>query len=192
MEAVQGKADHYMSAAAAHEAVMSVEEFAQVYDMYFKRVYKYICYRINNHYTAEDICSQVFEAVMCKYHSFSSEKSTFEVWLFAIVRNAVTDYFRAQKKRSYFSLDSLLDMVFPKPSPEELAIRDDNNQALFKALSTLREKERNIIAMKYAAGLRNAEIAQIMGVSESNIGVVLYRSLKKLHGALEAGGFRNE
>ncbi|WP_256721888.1 sigma-70 family RNA polymerase sigma factor, partial [Paenibacillus odorifer] len=89
------------------------------------------------------------------------------MWLFAIVRNAVTDYFRAQKKRSYTSLDSLLELIFPKPSPEELAIREDNNQALFKALSKLREKERNIIAMKYGAGLKNSEIAQIMGVSES-------------------------
>jgi len=50
-------------------------------------------------------------------------------------------------------------------------IREDNNQALFKALSKLREKERNIIAMKYGAGLKNSEVAHIMGVSESKIGL---------------------
>lgn len=46
--------------------------------------------------------------------------------------------------------------------------------------------------MKYGAGLKNSEIAQVMGVSESNIGVVVYRSLKKLHISLKAGGFKNE
>ncbi|MEK4464125.1 sigma-70 family RNA polymerase sigma factor [Paenibacillus sp. FSL H8-0315] len=192
MEVIQGKVERYMNTERSREAIMSKEEFIRMYDTYYQRVYKYICYRINNHHAAEDICSQVFETVMCKYYSFSQEKSNFEVWLFAIVRNAVTDYFRAQKKRSYTSLDSLLELIFPKPSPEELAIREDNNQALFKALSKLREKERNIIAMKYGAGLKNSEIAQIMGVSESNIGVVVYRSLKKLHISLKAGGFKNE
>ncbi|WP_081390634.1 sigma-70 family RNA polymerase sigma factor [Paenibacillus odorifer] len=192
MEVIQGKVERYMNTERSREAIMSKEEFTRMYDTYYQRVYKYISYRINNHHVSEDICSQVFETVMCKYYSFSQEKSNFEVWLFAIVRNAVTDYFRAQKKRSYTSLDSLLELIFPKPSPEELAIREDNNQALFKALSKLREKERNIIAMKYGAGLKNSEIAQIMGVSESNIGVVVYRSLKKLHISLKAGGFKNE
>lgn len=192
MEVIQGKVDRHNHTERSHEAIMSKEEFTQIYNTYFKRVYKYIYYRINNHHAAEDICSQVFETVICKYSSFSQEKSNFEVWLFAIVRNAVTDYFRAQKKRHYSSLDSLLELIFPKPSPEELAIREDNNQALFRALAKLREKERNIIAMKYGAGLKNSEIAQIMGVSESNIGVVLYRSLKKLHLSLQAGGFKNE
>ncbi|MFD5022979.1 hypothetical protein ACFWMP_29250 [Paenibacillus sp. NPDC058367] len=77
----------------------------------------------------------MFETVMCKYYSFSEEKSNFEVWLFAIVRNVLTDYFQGQKKRSYTSLDSLLELIFPKPSPEELDIREDNNQTLFKELS---------------------------------------------------------
>ncbi|RED65504.1 sigma-70 family RNA polymerase sigma factor [Cohnella phaseoli] len=192
MEVVQGKADRRNYATALYGATVSKEEFAQLYDRYFQRVFNYICYRINNHYAAEDICSQVFETVIRKYHTYSSEKGNFEVWLFAIVRNAVTDYFRMQNKRRHFSLDSILDRVFPKPSPEELAIRDDNNRALFEALARLRDKERNIIAMKYGAGLKNSEIAQLLEVSESNIGVVLYRSLRKLHATLEAGGFRNE
>lgn len=174
------------------QGIMSTERFAQIYDAYYKRVYKYICYRINNHYAAEEICSQVFEAVIAKYHRFSPEKSNFEVWLFAIARNAVTDYFRSQKKRVTFSLDSILEMVMPKSSPEELVIRGDNHEALFQALTKLSDKERNIIAMKYAAGLKNAEIANLLGVSGSNIGVVIYRCLKKLHKELQEGGFQYE
>ncbi|TKI54000.1 sigma-70 family RNA polymerase sigma factor [Brevibacillus antibioticus] len=171
---------------------MSTETFAQIYGAYYKRVYKYICYRINNHYAAEEICSHVFEMVISKYSSFSPDKSNFEVWLFAIARNAVTDYFRLQKKRISFSLDSILNLVLPKSSPEDIVIRDDHHQALFQALAKLSDKERNIIAMKYAAGLKNAEIAELLGVSGSNIGVVLYRCLKKLQMELQKGGFRYE
>jgi RNA polymerase sigma-70 factor (ECF subfamily) len=171
------------------KGIMSEEKFAEIYDAYYSRVYKYICYRINNHYDAEEICSHVFEAVISKYNSYSPQKSNFEVWLFAIARNAVTDYFRSQKKRSTFSLDSILDMILPRPSPEEIVILEDSNEILYKALAKLSDKERNIIGMKYAAGLKNAEIADLLGVSSSNIGVVLYRCLKKLQQELEKGGF---
>lgn len=174
------------------DEIITTERFAEIYDAYYRRVYKYICYRINNHYAAEEICSHVFEVVISKYNSFSPDKSKFEVWLFAIARNAVIDYFRSQKKRVTFSLDSISDMFLPKSSPEEIVIRDDNHEALFKALAKLSDKERNIIAMKYAAGLKNVEIAELLGVSGSNIGVVLYRCLEKLQKELEKGGFRYE
>ncbi|MGM1047228.1 MAG: sigma-70 family RNA polymerase sigma factor [Bacillota bacterium] len=176
-----------------HDGFMSAEKFTQIYDMYYKRVYKYVCYRIHNHYSAEEICSHIFEVVISKYCTFSPEKSNFEVWLFAIARNSVTDYFRSQKKkRVVLSLDAILDMVLPKSSPEEIVIQDDNNHALFKALTKLSDKERNIVAMKYAAGLKNSEIAELLGVSGSNIGVVLYRILKKLQKELDKGGFKFE
>ncbi|MFP3387355.1 sigma-70 family RNA polymerase sigma factor [Brevibacillus sp. SIMBA_040] len=174
------------------DGIMSTQRFTEIYDAYYKRVYKYICYRINNHYAAEEICSHVFEVVISKYKSFSPQRSNFEVWLFAIARNAVTDYFRSQKKRMTFSLDTILDLFQPKSSPEEIVIRDDSHEELFKALAKLSDKERHIIAMKYAAGLKNAEIADLLGVSGSNIGVVLYRCLKKLQKELEKGGFHYE
>lgn len=172
--------------------VLTTDEFSQIYEMYFNRVYKYICYRINNHYEAEDLCSQVFETVITKYHTFSEEKARFDVWLFAIARNTVTDYFRSRKKRFHFSLDSITELILSKPSPEELAIRDDEHQAMFQAMVKLRDKERNIIAMKFAAGLKNSEIAELMGVSESNIGVVVYRIINKLRKYLEVGRDRDE
>lgn len=83
-------------------------------------------------------------------------------------------------------------MILSKPSPEELAIRDDEHQAMFQAMAKLRDKERNIIAMKFAAGLKNSEIAELMGVSESNIGVVVYRIINKLRKFLEVGRDRDE
>ncbi|MEC0226709.1 sigma-70 family RNA polymerase sigma factor [Paenibacillus alba] len=193
MEIAQLKAGVYPNKKShLHDGIMTTDRFTQIYETYYSRVYKYICYRINNHYAAEDICSHVFEVVISKYQSFSPEKSNFEVWLFAIARNAVTDYFRSQKKRAAFSLDSIMNMFLPKSSPEEIVIRDDNNQALFVALAKLNDRERNIIAMKYAAGLKNSEIADLLGVSASNIGVVLYRSLNKLHKELDTGGAQFE
>lgn len=171
---------------------ISSDQFGVIFDMYYKRVYKYICFRINNQHMAEDLCSQAFEKVITRYATFSPEKSTFEVWLFAIVRNIVADYHRKNKKGFHLSLDSILDLVSPCPSPEDGIITEEGNKKLFLALRKLSEKERNIISMKFAAGLKNSEIAELMGISHSNVGVVLYRSLKKLQKLLYTGGYENE
>ncbi|SHN60512.1 sigma-70 family RNA polymerase sigma factor [Desulfitobacterium chlororespirans] len=171
---------------------MTTAEFDRIFDLYYKRVYKYICYRINNQHMAEDLCSQVFERVVSKYATFNREKSSFEVWLFAIVRNIITDYYRSSKKLFHIPLDSTSDQISPNPSPEENLIAKDENKELFAALGKLREKERNIIAMKFAASLKNAEIAELLGISSSNVGVVLYRSLKKLRDFLDEGGFNHD
>lgn len=159
---------------------MTADEFAHLFDSYYRRVYRFIAYRINNHEAAEDLCSQVFERAWSKQDTFSKEKGTVEIWLFTIARNTVYDYYRGLKKESHLSLASILDLVSNNPAPDELIVAHEENASLWKALNTLREKERNIIAMKYAAELKNTEIAKLLGISESQVGVILFRSMKKL------------
>lgn len=83
-------------------------------------------------------------------------------------------------------------MISPKPSPDELILTKENNSYLFEALSRLNEKERSVVSLKYGADLKNTEIAKLMGLSESNVSVILYRSLKKLKKILVSGGFKYE
>ena len=52
-----------------------------------------------------------------------------------------------------------------------------------QALSTLPAREREIIALKFHAGLSNAELARVLGVSESNAGTLLHRTMEKLRKA---------
>lgn len=56
----------------------------------------------------------------------------------------------------------------------------ERSDRLNRALDTLSAKERNIIALKFGADLKNTEIARVTGISESNVGVILYRSMRKL------------
>lgn len=169
-----------------------VNEFTKIYKQYYKRVFKYICYRINDQHMAEELCSQVFETIIEKYNSFSGDEKTLESWIFTIARNTVTDCYRTKEKKFHFSLDYIIDMISPKPSPDELILTKENNSYLFEALSRLNEKERSVVSLKYGADLKNTEIAKLMGLSESNVSVILYRSLKKLKKILVSGGFKYE
>lgn len=121
--------------------------FTLIFETYYKRIYNYIHYRVNCHFTAEDLTSQVFEKTMNKINTYSPSKSPFEVWLFAIARNVVND-------------------------------------RLQQALQALHTRERNMLALKFGAELKNTEISQLMGITEDNVGVILYRTMKKLRKTL--------
>lgn len=156
------------------------EEFTYIFETYYKRVYNCIYYRVHCRYVSEDLASQVFEKVMLKIHTYSEKRSSFEVWLFAIVRNVVNDYFRSQKRQRWISIDSILHLKSINKEPEELVINEEESDELMRAVRMLSAEERSLIACKYGASLKNKEIAQVLGMSESNVGVKLYRIMKKL------------
>lgn len=155
-------------------------EFAAVFEAYYKRIYNYIAYRVDCRYTAEDLASQVFEKTLTRLPVYSPEKAPLEVWLFAIARNVVNDYYRSRARQRIFSLDSLRELVSGRKEPEDRMLDMERSGRLQQALDTLSAKERNLIALKFGADLKNTEIAQITGISESNVGVILYRSMRKL------------
>ncbi|EES50752.1 sigma-70 family RNA polymerase sigma factor [Clostridium botulinum] len=171
---------------------VTVDKFTQIYDTYYKRVFKYICYRINDQHEAEELCSKIFERIIIKYSSFGGNDDSLDSWIFTIARNTITDHYRSKNKRFHFSLDYIIDMVSPKPSLDELILTKENNSYLFKALRKLNERERSVVSLKYGAALKNTEIAKIMELSESNVSVILCRSLKKLKKILVSEGFKYE
>ncbi|UQZ37569.1 RNA polymerase subunit sigma-24 [Paenibacillus sp. PK3_47] len=156
------------------------ELFTTVFDTYYKRIFNYIAYRVSCRYMAEDLTSLVFEKTLSRLPGYSRKKAPFEVWLFAIARNVVNDYYRSLKRQKFFSLESIRELVSGKKAPEEQLLEEERSGRLKHALDTLGVKERNIVALKFGAGLKNKEIALVTGMSESNVGVTLYRSMKKL------------
>lgn len=160
-------------------------DFTYIFEAYYKRIYNYYYYRVQNQHIAEDLTSQLFEKVMTKISSYESYKGNFEVWLFAIARNVLNDYFRSQKKYPWSSLDSVLEMIAEDANPEQMICQAEETKMLLGMIKSLKEKERNIIAYKFGANLKNKEIAELLEIGEKNVSVILYRTLKKLKVKLE-------
>ncbi|BAF60469.1 hypothetical protein PTH_2288 [Pelotomaculum thermopropionicum SI] len=70
--------------------------------------------------------------------------------------------------------------------PEETAIYNESREQLLTALSRLNDRERNLVALKFSAGLTNRAIAGIAGLTESNVAVILYRAVRRLRAELDA------
>lgn len=156
-----------------------------IYETYYKKVYNYIGYRINNKSDIEELLSSVFEKVIFKYYTYRHDVSSSEAWIIGIAKNTVIDYYRAIKRHTFVPIDTIPKLVADGNQPEEAVVINENNAELIKALDVLKGRERNVVSMKFATDLKNCEIAKIIGISESNVGTIVNRSMKKLRKELE-------
>lgn len=167
--------------------------FDEVFETFYKRVYNYIWYRVNHKEIAEDLTSLVFEKAMIRMDQFDPEKGMMEVWMISIARNIVTDYFRSVKRRPQpVALEYTMELISNDRNDEQRLIDREEKAMLARALQSLHDNERNLLAMKYAAQLTNVSIAQILNISESNVGVKIHRCLKKLKKELLKGGYHEK
>ena len=165
--------------------------FKQLYEAHYKQIYNYISLRINNHWDTGDLVSQVFEKLIEKYPSYRPDRGNLEAWLMGLAKNTVNDYYRKKQRRTFVSLEYLANFISLGKEPEEILVVKESNAKLIKALSKLSRKEREIISLKFSSDLKNTDIAKISGMSASNIGVILFRSMKKLRKELEKGDSSN-
>jgi RNA polymerase sigma-70 factor, ECF subfamily len=170
--------------ALAERAQADRAAFAAVYDHFFRRVYNYTRYRVGEATAADDVTAQIFEQVLRHLPKYQPRRGLFAAWLFRIARNAVYDYLRQQRRHPRLSLESLEDRAGDQPEPEQQVEQKLRQAQLLSLIATLSEREQEIIALKFGAGLANRQIADLMKLSESNVGVILYRTLGKLRGLL--------
>ncbi|HUT02771.1 MAG TPA: sigma-70 family RNA polymerase sigma factor [bacterium] len=154
--------------------------FAAIYDHYFPRVFSYIRYHVRDAEAADDITAQIFEKALIKIKGYRPERAPFADWLFAIARNAVTDHLRSRMRYRWLPLDALRDQASDAPQPEDVAIRNETLDRLRTAVSSLSDREREIIALKFAARLTNRSISRLCGLTESNVAVILSRAIGRL------------
>ncbi len=169
---------------------MDVQEynFTEFYNEYFPRIYNYVYYRVNDPHDADDITSLIFFKLFEKRSYYNSDKAPIFAWVFSIARNTVTDYYRQRARCTATSLEIAEDLIDSGLTPDEIVASNEMRRHLHKALASLSDRERDIIALKFWSGITNREIAKIIGLSESNIGVTLYRAMRRLRHIMEIQG----
>jgi RNA polymerase sigma-70 factor (ECF subfamily) len=157
------------------------EIFAELYEEFLPRVFRYIRYRVNSEEVTEDLTSVVFEKALTNFEKYSKEKATFSTWIFSIARNAVIDHYRTQARRPSLSLEKAeIEVPSNEPLPVETLEKMEEREKLRECISRLPAEEQEIIALKFGSGMNNRQIAKTMGLSESNVGTRLYRAVRKL------------
>ena len=115
--------------------------------------------------SAEDVAALAFERAYRRRSSFDDRRGSRRGWLFGIARNAALDELR-RRRRAAPLIGELADELAPDPDEEaDLAVRRSTVRA---ALATLDARDRELVALKFHGGLSNAELAAVLGTSESD------------------------
>lgn len=148
--------------------------FVALYERYFGPVHRYVRMRVPERAACEDVTSDVFLTALAKLREFRGNGS-FAAWLFRIAQNAVRDELRRRHPAGDDSALALL--VDPRPGPEAQALRNDRMRGL---LAVLGREQQNLIALRYGAGLRCSEIAEVLEKTPTAVRVQLHRTLAEL------------
>ena len=140
-------------------------------------LYAYVATLVRDRAAAEDVTAQAFERAFRKHRSFRADRGSPRAWLFGIARNAALDELRHRKRQATLVTE-------PASDAPDHATATVERAAVRAALATLAPRDREIVALRFHAGLDTAEVAEVLGVSRSNAATQLHRAMTKLREAL--------
>lgn len=161
----------------------SWERFELLYRSSRDDIFAYVTTLLNDLAAAEDITAQAFERAYRRRMTFDRRRGEERAWLFGIARNAALDELRRRKRLAALTIDPEDVSETEDDQAAEVALR---RTAVRAALAELAPRDREVIALKFHAGLRNTELAKVLGVSETAAGTLLYRAMEKLRKACDA------
>jgi len=141
------------------------------------RVYNYFRFRLGREADVEDLTARTFERAWRYRARYRRDLAGFSTWLFKIAQNVRLDFL--QSRRGHLPIDAALD-VPADGTPEKEAERSSDLARLRILTKDLPDRERELIALKYGAAVNNRLIAQLTGLSESNVGTILHRVVQTL------------
>lgn len=145
-------------------------------------VYAYVASLLRDAPAAEEVTAAAFERAYRKRNRFDPRRGEPRAWLFGIARNAALDELRRRGRQAELTAEPTDLESFGSAEGHE---HSERRLAVSAALERLEPRERELIALKFFAGLNNAEIAQVLGTSESNAGTKLHRAMTKLRKACD-------
>lgn len=177
--------DHAVSSATDEAALVRAaqaerSQFAILYDRYIDRIYAYVRSRTASDEDAADLTQQIFVRALEALPRYRERRVPFAAWLFRIARNATVDYHR--RRRTALTWDSVPEALHPHADLdlEAGALHRDDMARLRVLLRDLAPDTRELLALRFAAGLSIAEVAAVIGKSEEATKKRILRTLQTL------------
>lgn len=164
------------------QAKNSPEAFGELYELYFKRVYRYVIKRVANREVAEDIVADIWLKVLDKIHTYEDMGRPFASWLFSISANTVKDHYR--RHRQVVNFENVEGILYSEGKEEAVLSRID----LDEAISNLTPSQQEVVLMRFEEDLKFREIGASLGKSEGSVKALMIRALKALRESMNKGG----
>jgi len=145
--------------------------FDSIYKAYWPKIFRLCMGYVNDHAIAQDMAQETFVIVWQKLHTFRDE-ANIGTWIYRIATNYCLRQIEKEKR-------------FPKGNMP-LQIQEEHHENtepqvrfLYQCIAELPETDRIIMSLELE-NVKQAEIAKIVGISESNVRVKIHRIKEKL------------
>jgi RNA polymerase sigma-70 factor (ECF subfamily) len=151
---------------------------ADIYDEYQPLIYRYISRQVEDMETARDLTADVFNRFLSALESGQGPDKSLKSWLYRSAHNIVVDHYRRREFRDHLPISEHLPASGVDPAQE--AEQRMAAAHVREALETLTPDQRQVITLKFLAGLSNAEVAEIVDKPVSAIKSLQHRGLASL------------
>src|SRR5215210_4432626 len=156
-------------------------EFSDFYRQHLRDIYNYTYYRTSNHHDAEDITTQTFIQAYRHFERAQRESNgrPLRPWLLRIAHNLAANYYRDRSRKPTSVLDEA-EVVSQAHDTETLVEGREEVAHVLEAVKGLPGDRREALIMRFALGMDNREIAQVLGRSEGATKVLIHRAIRQL------------
>ncbi len=170
---------------------MEPTDFDDVFATYERPIYGYVLKMVENEATAEDLTQEVFLKIHRGLSSFEG-KSKLSTWIYRIATNVCLDHFRSSSHKKGRATVSLEEELPPEgegaqdgvPGIDEGVVKKEMSGCVREFVDELPQDFRAVVVLHDFQGLKNREIAEILGCSLDTVKIRLHRARRKLEGAL--------
>jgi RNA polymerase sigma-70 factor (ECF subfamily) len=152
---------------------------AELHDQYYPHVYRYVCYRLQDHHIGEDISSEVFLRLLDALNQKKGPLTNLKGWLFGTAAHLVQDHLRGKYRRREEDLDDHEHIPAAGRTEQEIEHKQDNQEVQL-AFQTLTAEQQHVLALRFSQELSIDETAQLMGKSINAVKVLQFRALAAL------------
>ena len=171
--------------------------YAALLARYERPVFTLLVRMVRDRPTAEDLAQDAFLKAFDKLATYDPGRK-FSSWLFKIAHNTAIDHLRRREVETV-SLDEPAGDEPDAPvravedtageTPAAAAERSDLSRALARAVGRLRPEYREVVTLRYQAGLEYGEIAEATGFPLGTVKTYLHRARKELAGLMAEEGW---
>ncbi|MFN2569092.1 MAG: sigma-70 family RNA polymerase sigma factor [Candidatus Dormibacteria bacterium] len=155
--------------------------FAPLYERYVDQIFGYVYIMTRNREQAEDVTAATFARAIEELPRFQWRGVPYSAWLYRVAANLV-----ARERRRPASLELKIDAAVEMLGPSDVAERNSRAAVIREAVSQLPAHQRQAVVLRFSGGLRNREIADIMGRSEGAVKLLTHRAMTSLRNRLGA------
>lgn len=178
--------DNLTDEALAARAGEDLDAFAELYNRYLCRIYRFLRSQTSDDAVAEDLTAQTFFDALSGAATFRG-KGSYRAWIFRIAHNTLST-FRTKRNNGPVSVEEMPEETDPALSPAAAVVRGEERVLVRRLVGNLPPAQREVLSLRYLEDLTTEEVARITGRTRGAVRILLHRARASLRSRLEEGG----